>query len=84
MSVSVRILFFGLAKDLSGEKETQIIVPSSVSRQDLLKDLVSRFSLQAIESIITLAVNEEYILDAEEINLKNGDQLAIIPPLSGG
>ena len=32
----------------------------------------------------TLALNEEYIDLREENSLKNGDEVAIIPPISGG
>jgi molybdopterin converting factor small subunit len=35
------------------------------------------------EDITTLAVNEEYV-DSDGVILKNGDTVAIIPPISGG
>jgi len=36
------------------------------------------------EEMITLAVNEEYVPDGEVMQLKFGDTVAIIPPISGG
>ena len=41
-------------------------------------------SLQSISSCLVLAVNEEYISLDDTINLKSGDHIAVIPPLSGG
>ncbi len=35
------------------------------------------------EDLTTLAVNEEYV-DSNGITLKNGDTVAVIPPISGG
>lgn len=43
------------------------------------------FRIEPLASQLMLALNEEYIeKDAEELTLKAGDQLAVIPPLSGG
>lgn len=39
-------------------------------------------SLVMDEDCLTLALNEEYV--REVIDLKNGDTIALIPPISGG
>jgi molybdopterin converting factor small subunit len=36
------------------------------------------------EDSLTLALNEEYVPAGEVIDLKNGDTIALIPPISGG
>lgn len=36
------------------------------------------------EDSITLALNEEYVPAGEVLDLKNGDTVALIPPISGG
>lgn len=36
------------------------------------------------EESLTLALNEEYVPSGEVIDLKNGDTIALIPPISGG
>jgi len=41
-------------------------------------------ALQPIAKNLLLAVNEEYIAASESIQLKDGDNIAIMPPLSGG
>lgn len=36
------------------------------------------------EDNITLALNEEYVPSGESLPLRNGDTVALIPPISGG
>jgi len=36
------------------------------------------------EESSTLALNEEYVQSGDVIHLKNGDVIALIPPISGG
>ena len=36
------------------------------------------------EDSITLALNEEYVDAGQVLNLKTGDTVALIPPISGG
>ena len=36
------------------------------------------------EESITLALNEEYLPSGEIVQLKDGDTVALIPPISGG
>ncbi len=36
------------------------------------------------EESLTLALNEEYVQTGDVISLKNGDTVALIPPISGG
>lgn len=41
-------------------------------------------SLVLDEESLTLALNEEYVQTGENIALKSGDTIALIPPISGG
>jgi molybdopterin converting factor small subunit len=36
------------------------------------------------EETVALAVNEEYVQEGEDLTLKQGDTVAVIPPISGG
>jgi len=36
------------------------------------------------DTAVTLAVNEEYVLPGQVVSLKDGDTVALIPPISGG
>lgn len=82
--IQVRILFFAKAKDLSGLKEGVFKVKPKISYDELLEKITKDFSLYPIKANIIVALNEEYISSDCEIYLKEGDEVAVIPPLSGG
>jgi molybdopterin converting factor small subunit len=46
--------------------------------------MLCHFSLAQIENTIIVAVNQEYLDSGQSIELRKGDHIAIIPPLSGG
>ena len=44
-----------------------------------------RNRLSAVREQIVLAVRQEYVtIGCQLVSLKNGDEVAVIPPLSGG
>ncbi len=80
----MEVLLFGIAKDIVGQSSFRFnegeIVPASVSE---LKDkLRRRFPEFQKLSSLAVAVNSTYAEDAD--CLKEGDEIAIIPPVSGG
>ena len=78
------VLLFGIAKDIVGKSEIQIqddeTVPSSVEELKLF--MVRKFPEFAKLSSFAVAVNSEYALD--DVSLGRNDEIAIIPPVSGG
>lgn len=78
------VLLFGIAKDIVGKSQLQFSetdkVPSSVSElKKILSDTYPEFSKL---SSLAVAVNSEYAKD--DVSLKRNDEIAIIPPVSGG
>lgn len=82
--MEVTILYFAAARELCGlSSETLSIPGNSANTRDVLSkvcDLHPRFAPYAPQ--MSLALNDE-LLHAQ-VNLKQGDQLAILPPVAGG
>lgn len=78
------ILLFGIAKDIVGHSEIQIpakdAVPNSV--QELKDFMIRKFPDFGKLSSFAVAVNSEYAQD--DVPLGRNDEIAIIPPVSGG
>jgi molybdopterin converting factor subunit 1 len=85
----LKVLYFASAKDAAGIKAENIPFPGlseSLSIQDLFQVLESRHSKlkeKKILSSVAVAVNLEYV-DISAGTVKPGDEVAIIPPVSGG
>ena len=80
--MNIKTLFFGITTDLVGASELQIDVTENTSVKDFKSVLKKAYSqLENINSY-AIAVNEEYASD--DLILKNGDVVAVIPPVSGG
>ncbi|KAJ8029566.1 Molybdopterin synthase sulfur carrier subunit [Holothuria leucospilota] len=84
--VEVRVLYFAKSRDLAGTAEEIIKVPDRVTSQLLLEIITDRhIELKTIQQNLILAVNQDYISEESgEIQLSTGDEIAVIPPLSGG
>jgi len=75
----IRVLFFGRLKDIVATNE--IVVSDIKNIEDLKRYLVEKFPKLKGE-IFSLALNYEIIHTNE--NLKDNDEVALIPPVAGG
>lgn len=83
--VKVKLLFFAKSKEIVGQKCMNLSFPKSTTRNQILKTIIKEIpELEQISNSILLSLNEEYLDQDCQINLKSGDELAIIPPISGG
>ncbi len=81
-TVELNILAFGIAKDIIGKQTFTLDVPETSSVEQLKSKLYSDFpELQKLKSL-SIAVNNEYVAPSEK--LKASDEIALIPPVSGG
>ncbi|XP_050100091.1 molybdopterin synthase sulfur carrier subunit [Anopheles aquasalis] len=86
-SVRVKLLFFAKSRELAGKSNVEdFLVPQAEIRCSELLDLIcAQFNLSIIRHNLILAHNEQYCDDlSETIRIHNGDELAVIPPISGG
>lgn len=84
--VSIVILFFAKSRELAGISESVLQLQlREIKCSDLLDKICNQYNLTIIKDNIILALNGEYCDNLNEILvLRNGDELAIIPPISGG
>lgn len=79
----VKVLFFGITHDLTGCASEQFEVPDGESLQGLRRRYEIRFpKLLDVGGSLLLAVNQE-VAPASMV-LHEGDEVAFIPPVSGG
>jgi MoaE-MoaD fusion protein len=81
--MKVRILFFGVLKELAGKPAEEMDIPEEAS----IREVVAAYAKQIprfteILPSIAFAVNQHYV--APDTKLRAGDELALLPPVSGG
>ena len=81
--IRVRVKLFAVARDIVGAGETTLSLPPSSSSADVLNMLVETYPLLSRwKEYLRLAVNCEYV--HSNYTLHDNDEVAIIPPVSGG
>ncbi|HXG38502.1 MAG TPA: MoaD/ThiS family protein, partial [Bacteroidota bacterium] len=81
--MNVTLKLFSLAKDLAGFEERRISVDPPARADDILQYLVDlNPKFEQWKSSLRLAVNLEYV--NSDHPLQDGDEVAVIPPVSGG
>jgi molybdopterin converting factor subunit 1 len=83
----VKVLYFAVLRDLCGQVAEEIELPAGESVGGLLKLLESRSATgkavaNKVWSAIAVAVNQEYAQGS--LVLQDGDEVALLPPVSGG
>lgn len=78
----MKVLAFGIAKDIFGASFTEAEISAGATVKELKSLLEERYNkLKELKSYL-VAVNNEYAADDRAIN--SNDEIAIIPPVSGG
>jgi molybdopterin synthase catalytic subunit len=81
--MQVRVLFFGILKDLTGKSSDSIELAADSSAQDVLAHYGSLMPrLKSTLPSLAIAINQQY--SAPETKLREGDEIALLPPVSGG
>ncbi|MBN2041845.1 MAG: MoaD/ThiS family protein [Spirochaetes bacterium] len=81
--MKIYIHAFSSVKEILGFSKDEITVDKNISVEDVLQLLYRQYSeLDKIKGKLMFALNEEYCNKKKE--LKEGDILAIFPPVSGG
>lgn len=81
--MQVRVLFFGMLKDLAGRATDSLSLPENATLGDLLTHYEKHIPrLREFMASMAMSVNQEYA--GPEARLKAGDEVALLPPVSGG
>lgn len=80
--MKITLLAFGIVKDIFGNRKIEIELPEQSTTADLKALLDSQYPALQQLAVYRIAVNDEY--SSEDVIIKEGDEVAIIPPVSGG
>jgi molybdopterin converting factor subunit 1 len=73
---------FGVSREIVGSKRLAVDLPEGCTIEDLKSNLFVTYPALADLRSIYIAVNNEYA--ESDYVLKSGDEVALIPPVSGG
>ncbi len=80
--MEINVLAFGIAKDIFGGSTAVAELPNDATVSNLRYLLEQRYPRLKQLATYMIAVNNEYALDGDTIHER--DEIAIIPPVSGG
>lgn len=85
-SITVRVLFFAKARELVGKTEASLVIPNEAQDETTLKEFMLKSfpEISSLRKCSIIAINEHYLEPGTSIELKEGDEIAVIPPISGG
>jgi molybdopterin synthase sulfur carrier subunit len=82
-NLKVTVRLFSVAKDLGGFDNQEFQLLAGAKANDVMEELARRNPrFNEWRSTIRLAVNQEYV--TYDYILHDGDEVAVIPPVSGG
>ncbi len=81
--MQIRVLFFGMLKDLVGKVSDSVTLPEGATVGDLLAHYETTVPrLKELWPSIALSVNQQYA--SADKPLTGNDEIALLPPVSGG
>ena len=79
----IRVLFFGVVRDIVGLREDAIEVADGACLETVLESYTTRFPrLRAMAGSVVLGLNQQF--SSPSATVAEGDEVALLPPVSGG
>ena len=80
--MKLKVALFGITRELVGQPALEVAVPAGQSVAGLMAELRQQYPVLSELTSFAVAVNNEYADEAQE--LREHDEIALIPPVSGG
>lgn len=80
--MTLQIHAFGIARDILGGRIVAFEAPSALTVGELKQRLLEQYPAFGALTSLLIAVNAEY--GADDVALSEQDEIALIPPVSGG
>ncbi len=82
-AIQIDVRFFAILRESAGTSQASLLLPAGATVADAADAIGKRFpGAAAYLSRLAYAVNRAYVPTSTPLN--NGDELALIPPVSGG
>ncbi len=79
----ITVLFFAAAREAAGSSRLEVPFREGMTAADVWASFLERKpALRALDSSVSFAVNHRFA--PRETRLAEGDELAFLPPVSGG
>ena len=80
--MKIKLTAYGIARDILESRNIEFECKSGTTIGSLMEELTQAYPLLANLTSVAFAVNEEYA--QLDYHIQPGDQIVIIPPVSGG
>lgn len=80
--MAAKLVFLGKLADIAGESERELATP--LGWQSLLEALEVELADAVSGSRVRVAVNGVVLADKATLAAEDGDEIALLPPVSGG
>jgi molybdopterin converting factor subunit 1 len=83
--MAIRLKFFAMLKGLVGREEAELEIPGEISMAELKTIIKKEYPVLADlidKRGVLISVNQEFA--GNEMTIKDGDEVAFLPPFSGG
>lgn len=80
--MNINLKLFGITREIIGKSEDRLILDQKITVSSFLENMKEKYPSLADLSSILVAVNNEYA--ESDMVLADNDEVALIPPVSGG
>ena len=81
--MKVKVKLFAMLREMAGREETTLEVPDEISCEEVLLRLQTEIPiLGSVFKLCLVTINGRYV--DKTMDVAEGDEVAILPPVSGG